>query len=277
MAQSINEIYSQIIAINNSYPEMAEITNTNTSNMSLLQLIYYIQATQLQLNQQYWDNFKIDLQTIANNAPISSFAWFQDKMLNMFQYSTDPDFGVIKVEAPYFVPSYTSIDKSLNIIKYCSISQNESNRQVVIKVAKDDGSGNPTQLSVDELSSAKSFVNAIQSVGILINTVSFPTDLIKLNIEIFYNAQYVQSTVLANVKTAITNYLKTLKFDGAVFISKIEDAIQLVEGVNDVRIVSMYGKSVNTSYELIDRRYITKAGYCSYDDVNSTISMNIGN
>ena len=274
MSQSINEIYSQIIAINNSYPEMAEITNSNTSNMSLLQLIYYIQAVQLSLNQQYWDNFKTDLQTIANNAPVASGAWWQDKMFK-FQYSSDPDYGVIINEAPYFVPSYTNIDNSLNIIKYCAVTQN--GKQVVIKVAKDDGSGNPTQLIEDELNSAKSYKDRIQPMGLAINVVSFPADNIKLNIEIYYNAQFVQSTVLANVKTAITNYLKSLKFDGAVYISKIEDAIQLVEGVNDVRIVQMQGKGTNTSYEVIDRVYPTLSGYCSFDDTNSTITMNIGN
>ena len=276
MAQTIDTIYQNLIAINNTYPELVQITDTNTSNMSLLQLLYYINASQMGIQQQYFDAFKIDLETIAKNAPVASFAWFQDKMLNFYQYSTNPDEGVLKVESPYFTPFYKTVDSNLRIIKFCSISQNNSSRNVTIKVAKDNGSGLPTQVSIDELNSVKSFVNAIQPVGLLINVVSFPSDSIKLNLEIFYDAQYVESEVLAKVKTAINTYFESLEFEGAVFVTKIEDAIQVIAGINDVRIIELFGKSSNNAYEIFPRKYTTVAGYCSFDDVNSTITLNIG-
>lgn len=273
MSQSINDIYSNIISINNSFSELATITNSNTSNMSLLQTLYYINATQLGIQQQYWDAFLVDLQTIAKNAPVGTQAWWQDKMLNFFQYSADPNKGVVKVEAPYFIPSYTTTDISTNIIKYCSVTQNDTNRQVTIKVAKDNGSGSPAQLGDDELLSAKSFVNAMQSAGLLINTVSFPADTIKLNLEIHYDAQYVQSAVLQNVKQAISDYFLKLSFDGSVYNSKIEDAIQAVAGVTDVYLIESQGKTSNTGYITYTRKYDSQAGYCNLDLQNSTFTM----
>ncbi len=245
--------------------------------MSLLQLFYYINASQLGIQQQMWDTFTVDLKTIANNAPVGNFAWWQDKLLNFYQYSAIADEGVIKVEAPFFTPFYTTVNSNLRIVKYCSVTQNNTSRNVTIKVAKDDGSGNPIQLNLDELNSVKSFVNAVQPVGLLINAVSFPTDSIKLKLEIYFDAQYVESEVLAKVKTSIKNYLASLKFDGAVYISKIEDAIQGIVGLNDIRIVSMFGKSSNNSYITVDRKYITVAGFCELDETNSTFTMINGN
>jgi len=271
MAQKVNDIYSNIIQINNSYPELADIVNTNTSDMSLLQTIYYIIATQLGVEQQYFDAFMVDLQTIAKNAPVGSAAWWQDKVLNMFQYSTDPDYGVVRVEAPYFIPQYTTVDTALNIVKYCSIYQNDANRQVTIKVAKEDNG--PVQLAEEELLALKSFVNALQSAGLLISTVSFPADSIKLNIEIYYNAQYIESTVLANVKTAISEYLLNLSFDGSIYNSKLEDVIQAIEGVTDVYLIESQGKTYNGGYIEYKRKYNSQAGYCNLDLTNSTFTM----
>lgn len=272
MAQSINEIYQNYITTNNAYPELAVIPNTNTSDMALLQTIYYICSINDQLAQQYYDALKIDLETIASNATVSTSKWWQDRILNYFQYSTNPDYGVLKAVAPYYIPKYDLLDSNLNIVKYCSVTQSNNNRQVTIKVAKQVDNA-PAQLTNDELNAVKKFVTDSQPAGLLINTVSFPADSIKLNLEIYYNAGYIESVVEQQVKDAIVNYLTVLNFDGAIYLTKIVDVIQNIEGVNDIRIVEAFGKAEATSYEVFDRRYITTAGYANLDLVNSTFTL----
>lgn len=272
MAQSIQEIYNNYIATNNAYPELAVIPNTNTSDMALLQTIYYICSINDQVAQQYYDAFKLDLQTIASNATVGTAKWWQDRILNYFQYSTDPDYGVLKAVAPYYIPKYDLIDSNLNIVKYCSVTQQSNNRQVTIKVAK-QVSGAPAQLTNDELNAVKKFVTDSQTAGLLINTVSFPADSIKLNLEIYYNAGYIESVVEQQVKDAIINYLTVLNFDGAIYLTKIVDVIQNIEGVNDIKINSASGKAEATAYTVFDRRYITTAGYANLDETNSVFTL----
>ena len=272
MAQSIQTIFENYITTNNAYSELADITNTNTSDMGLLQTIYYICSINDQLQQQYYDAFKVDLQTIASNATVGTAKWFQHRILNYFQYSTNPDYGVLKAVAPYYIPQYDLLDSNLNIVKYCSVTQNNNNRQVTIKVAK-QVSNAPAQLSNDELNAVKKFVTDSQTAGLLINCVSFPADSIKLDIDVYYNAGYIKSVVEQQVKDAIVNYLTVLNFDGGIYLSKIQDVIQEIEGVNDVKINSSFGKAEATAYEPFDRRYITTAGYANLDLTNSVFNL----
>jgi hypothetical protein len=270
MARTIKEIYEDYINTNNLYPELAVIPNTNTSDMSLLQTLYYIASIEDQLQQQYYDAFKTDLEIIAGNATVGTSKWWQNRMLTYYQYSTDPDYGVLKAIAPFYIPKYDLIDNNLNIVKYCSVSQ--TNRQVTIKVSK-QVDNSPSQLNNDELLSVKKFVDDSQTAGLLINCVSFPADLLKLDIEVYYNSGYIESIVLQQVKDAITNYTKTLNFDGAIYLSKIADNIQNIQGVNDVKINNAYGRAEANAYEIFDRRYITTSGYINLDIPNSTFTL----
>jgi uncharacterized phage protein gp47/JayE len=68
------------------------------------------------------------------------------------------------------------------------------------------------------------------------------------------------------VVAAVRSYLKNLEFDGQVFLARIEDAIQAVAGVKDVKLVEVSARSGNGVPVVITRVYETQAGYIVEDD-----------
>jgi hypothetical protein len=271
MARSIDTIYNQILSTKNLQTELDGLTSN--SNTAIFKLIFFVHAVVINIHEQYFDLFKKDLEYIKATTPTMSEAWWIDKLLNFFQYDNiDTDKGVLKINNT-FIPFYTTTDATKRIIKFCAVKQTENSRQVNIKLAKSDVDNNPIQLSNDELQSAKSFVNSLQASGLFINTISFSPDILKLNINIYFDGQYIQSNVLSNVKTAIKNYLKNLKFDGTIQLIKMIDVIQNVEGVKDILINSAEGLAVDEAYTIFNRVYNAKAGYASLNETDSIFNM----
>jgi hypothetical protein len=271
MARSIEVIYNEILNIKNQQSELASLTST--SNTAIFKLIFYVQAVVISIHEQLWDLFKEDLEYIKNTAPIMSELWWIDKLTNFYQYdNTDISKGVLKIDNS-FVPYYEITDDTKKIIKFTAVKQSDNSRQVNIKIAKADSDNNPVQLTVDELNSVKSFVNSLQAAGLYINVISFPPDLLKLNINIYFDGQYVQSNVLSEVKASIRGYLQKLKFDGTIQLIKLIDAIQNVQGVKDVLINEAQAKTELEGYTTFNRIYNAKAGYVQLNETDSVFNM----
>lgn len=273
MARTINEIYQAIIASKDSNTSLSSLNST--SSFGIANSIFWICATAISIHEQIYDVFTSEIE--AKKAVIhgQTGLWWNDKMINSFQFDpTDTDKSILVIDdnLNYYYPV---VDATKRIIKYSATSA--VSRQVTIKVAKDDGSGNPAQLTSDELLAALSFVNSIQDAGTLINTISLPADLLLVNFNIYFNAQYGQATVLSNVKIAIQTYLQNLRFDGVIQILKLIDQIETVPGVTDILLVSAQAKSEADAYQLFDRQYFTKAGYAQLNVTDSIFNMIVQN
>lgn len=271
MARTITQIFDEIVATKNNQTELVGLTST--SNTSLWKLIYYTVAVAINFHEQLWDLFKKDLETIRDNTPVQTERWWNDRMKNYFQYDPiDTDKGVLSIGED-FVPFYITVDETKRIIDFSAVKQTEGSRQVNIKLAKDDGSGNATQLSLAELTSAKSYVNEIQGAGLFIQTVSFPADVLEIDVDLYFNGQYIISNVEADVKLAIQDYLFNLKFDGTVELIRLIDSIQNVDGIQDVFINVIYGKPDSAPKQEFNRIYNTLAGYAILDETNSVFNL----
>lgn len=271
MARTIQTIYDEIIVTKNNQAELAGLTST--SDTAIWKLIYYTVAVAINFHEQLWDLFKVDLETIRDNTPVQTERWWNDRMKNQFQYDPlDTDKGVLKIGED-FVPFYTTVDETKRIIDFSAVKQTEGSRQVNIKVAKDDGSGNATQLALAELTAARSYVNEIQGAGLFIQTVSFPADELEIDVDLYFDGQYVISNVEAAVKLAIQEYLFNLKFDGAIEIIRLVDAIQQVAGIKDVFINIIYGKPDSAPKQEFDRVYDTLAGYAVLNETDSVFNL----
>lgn len=271
MARSIQSIFDEIISLKEQQSELSGLSST--SNTAIYRLLIYIVAVTTHYHESLWDLFRQDLDNIKATSPVMSEKWWIDKLLNLYQYdNTDTDKGVLTIDDD-FIPKYVTTDATKRIIKFAAVKQSTNSRQVNIKIAKADFFGNPEQLSNDELQSAKSFVNSLQAAGLFLNVISFTPDKLKLNLDIYFDGQYVQSNVLNNVKTAIRTYLQNLKFDGTIELTKLVDALQLVSGVKDIYINSAEGLSEGQGYAPFLRVYNAIAGYAELDDTNSVFNF----
>jgi len=260
MARSIAQIQAEMDA------EQALQTGLSGLNSPSQTAIYtlwkYIISSAIWAHEKLWDLFKVELETIVDNAPIGTDSWVQAQAFK-FQYSaTDPQI----VSLVNFVPSYPVVDTDLQIITRCSV-KTLPNKVVSVKVAKSDP---PSALSATELSSFKGYLDDISFAGVQYNAVSLASDKLYLDAEIFYNGQY--STVISdNVIAAINDYLANIPFDGYVRVSALYDAIQSVAGVTDVIINDMAIRADATAFgsktylvqtnTTIYNKYPTFAGY----------------
>lgn len=270
MARTVTEIQDEIITnVNTDLPSL-----TSTSQTALWRLWSYIVAVAIAVHEQLWDAKEVDLQAIADSAQVGTAQWLQAQALK-FQYdAADPQ--VLTVVD--FAPVYPIIDESLQIIEVAAVSQ-QTNRRVIVKVAKDDGGGGLTPLVTDELTAFRSYIKQIQFAGTSVSVTSTDADRLFIQMEIFFNGQYVQTDVSDNIKTALNTYLRNLDFDGVVNKNALIDVIQGVEGVVDLKMELLRGRTAadtvgsidnttifNLSGGIDNRFYETSAGYVVLED-----------
>lgn len=232
------------------------------SQTAIYTLWKYVISASIWAHEKLWDLFKVELETIVNNAPVGTDNWVQSQAFK-FQYSaTNPQI----VSLVNFVPSYSVVDEDLQIITRCSV-KTLPNKVVSVKVAKSDP---PSALTSTELSSFRGYLDDVSFAGVQYNAVSLASDKLYLDAEIFYNGQY-SSVISDTVIEAINTYLSNIPFDGNVRVSALYDAIQNVAGVTDVIINDMAIRADATAFgsktylvqnnTTIYNKYPTFAGY----------------
>ena len=282
MARTATEIQNEIILAVQADPTLSGLTSP--SSVAIWRLWAFVVASSMEVQEQLWDVFKADLEQIAREAVPGTADWLQNRVLE-FQYdATNPQvISVVNGKA-----TYPTIDASLRIITRAAIKE-QSNGRTLVKVAKDDGAGGLIPLTTIEENALISYLDAIGFVGIPIDTSTQFPDRLRFQGEIFYNGQYVETTVKTNVIAAINAYLKSIsldEFDGKVVREQIIDAIQAVAGVTgvDTLNVSLIGRPSSVpltgSVVTITREYETAAGYIIEEDTpgntfTDTITMTL--
>ena len=224
MARSIATIKAEMVAAKNADSTLSGLTSTSAT--ALWNLLFYVVAVSINILEQILDIFKSDLEVIAAKNVPGTPTWLQTKVLE-FQYSaSDPQV----VQLVNFIPTYPTINTELRIVKACAIVE-QTNRLVKIKVAK----GSPLEpLSSTELTSLKNYIHDIKFAGVLTDTISLNPDRLKVNATIYFKGQFVEATVKQAVIDAIDAYLLTLPFNGVIKITSLQNAIEVVSGVDDV-------------------------------------------
>lgn len=209
----------------------------NPSQTSIFNLEKDIVAQVTNLHEQLWDELRDDLEAQMTAAPPASPAWIQSQVLK-FQYdATNPQV----LQLINFAPNYPTIDEGLRIVTRCSV-KTDLNKIVKIKVAKSDP---PTTLAGLEYSSLTGYLNNIMPAGVGFDLVNLSGDRLYVNAEVFYNGEYT-SSIQSNVEAAINDYLANIPFDGLVRISELEDSIQAVPGVTDVKLKTIKARPNTT-------------------------------
>ena len=281
MARTTTDIYNDMISRKDAEADLAGLTSASQS--AIWRLLFWVQAQSINLFEQLMDSLQTDIQLIADNSIAGSAAWLQNEVLE-FQYdASDPQ--VLQIING--LPQYTTVDPDLRIVKNASVKEG-TNRIVFIKAAKDSGSGLEA-LSVDELAALSSYVVNIGFVGIPYVVQSDSPDRCQFTASIYYTGQYVAANVKADVITAIDNYLLALPFDGVIEFNKVIDAVQTVEGVNDIdtqnAVLKIRGFSIAADdYRVItvERSQETAAGYIIEEDTagytfDDTLTMILDN
>lgn len=231
MARSIALIKQQLIDQKNAEAALSGLTST--SQTAIWNLWFYIQAVAINLFEQLQDAYKVEIENIANTAIPNTDAWVQAQAFK-FQYGDN-------IQLVNLVPTYTTIDTGKQIITRCSV-KTDNNKICQIKVAKETG-----KLTTPELNALTTYYGYIGNAGISYNIISDDADQIEVVADVYYDGQYT-ATIQSNVESAINTYLANISFDGIVYVSKIEDTIQAVQGVKDIKLTAINARRDSQSY-----------------------------
>jgi hypothetical protein len=281
MARSTQTIKQEIITQKNAETSLSGLTSNSQS--ALWNVWAFVTAQSINFLEQLWDALRLEVEEIASKAVPGTALWLKDRALS-FQYG-----DVVQVNDDFSV-GYPTINTENKIVTQCSVKQT-SNRLVIVKVAK-GVTPSLVALSATELSAFISYINKIKFAGTQTSVISLNADKLKVVAEIFYDGQYVSTTVKTNVIAAINAYLSALPFDGVISLNGLLDAIQAVQGVDDVVLNDVIARADTvaiTSNQVTNlvlgsdwmaRNYETSAGYIvgettATHTLNDTITMTL--
>lgn len=133
---------------------------------------------------------------------------------------------------------YAVSDQSKQIVKYVAIRQ----RQIegVTKLQVFATKANKAAMTADELTAFNSYITQRGAAGTHFQFISLAPDELIINLTIYYNPQIVGADGLLlsdgsnPVETAVNTYLNSIQYAGVFNRTRLTDAVQNADGVNDV-------------------------------------------
>lgn len=258
MARSIATIKESIRVKKNTYTELQNIlfSEENGDDTGIFNLQADTIATIINIFEQLLDDYETSIDTTIDQGVPGTDAWVHNKVLE-FQYdATTPQYIELNDS---LVPVYETVDEDLRIITRVAVIT-LGNGRVTIKVAKSDP---PVPLSAGEVTALEDYLDVIMPAGPVVTVSSLDADKLWIDAAVYYDGQYVDS-IQTDVEDAINDYLADLDFNGVVYVSKIQDAIQNVRGVKDVVVNEVRARrdtTVFASATTLTRQWSTVAGY----------------
>ena len=293
MARNINEIQDIMLAAKEQAGtletlEVLSISEQNindidsSSKVSIWRLYIWVIAFSQFILEQLWDIFRAETEQRILETRIHTKSWYRDQALNYH-------YGISVGENGQYDVSNLTIEQ----ITAAKIIANAAAVKIIlsgagaIRLKAVKKVGNDLQkLSDQELFAFNEYMNYITDAGTTIISSSGDADDLKLKIDIYYNDQILNGSGErldgANqtpVIISIESYLKSIKFNGSLILSRLEDEIQSVDGVEISVIKSAFSKYAQYGYNdvainngLINEIRIADAGYMKLDIENLEIN-----
>lgn len=276
MARSINDIYNALLIekeANTTLTALEPNAGENATNLlanlssgskvAIWRLLFWMVAFAIYMHETFFDLFVADVANAEKKIHVGTPYWFWYKTLN-FQLGDTLSW----LSGDYY--GYAVEDDTKKIIKRCAVEDGLG--LLKIKVAKLSGT-TPVKLITSELNAYKDYINLLKPAGVNIEVISIDADLLKLEVSVKVDEQLIDSTgqqvggTSYPVEDAINSYIGNLPFNGLFYVASLVDAIQAVQGVENVHVSVAEAKSYTSGYNAIDPvlGYIPKAGYLEID------------
>lgn len=204
-----------------------------------------------------------DIFTALANKQAGSIYWYPIA-IKEFQYgdSLIVEDGIVK---------YATVDETKRIVKVVSTQKLTDDGTIVIKVAKDDGTGTLVQFDTLELAALDDYASARIADAHLV--VSAPADVIKYTIQARYNSLYnvtdVQNAILAALQANKLNF----GFDSKFYKAQVFEDVMAVAGMVSLQLrIDMSLNSGTVTINDLAEFTELPAGYFNWDAA-STITL----
>ncbi len=288
MARSVEEIKAAIEVTIRTFPSLDSFlfpTDIGGSSASTFNVLIHSVAVAINVFEELLDKFNVDVQVLIDSVPVHNTGNTRQKILN-FQFG-----DVIALDAD-FIPVYTPVTPANRIVTQCAIVDSDTDL-LTIKVAKGTAPS-LTPLTTPELDALKEyyFGTAVsQGVGVAgVNAlfINADSDRFFVDGEVFFLGQFDSATVKTNVIAAMDDYLETFQneaFNGEVFMNRMVDAMQAVDGVSRVNLATVRGRAAIVAFPSgtdVDTQgtYLTVSGHVLQENTggstfNDTITMTL--
>jgi hypothetical protein len=258
MARTINEIYDSIIAEIAATPELVGLTSPSAT--AIYKLIAYVMAVAMWTHETIFDRHTADVDAKLARAQPGTAKWYADQV-KKFQQG---DQLLVDDDGIHYAAGTTG----LKLVTQATAKENFTTNQLFLKLATDDATapGGLRALTAPEMVQVRGYINEIRFPGTRIIETTGGADRLKVLAEVFFDPLADVVALKAAVRAAVRSYLAKLEFDGLVFLARIEDAIQSVAGVKDVKLGTVSARNGTGQPVAITRVYETVAGFIVEDD-----------
>lgn len=254
MAQTIKQIQDDMSAA------LAD-KGLSTSKAAEWRLWTYIIAVAINAFEIILDLFRKEIEEATDKIVSTTERWYVE-MCYRFQnghkliFNDDATAG------------YAVDDPAARIIKVAAINVVKDNNKIIAKVAKLDDNGKITPLTADELYNFEGYMAVIKAAGDQVTAVSTTADLIRYNMDVYYDPAVPKTTVHGNLVTALDEFKTIRSFDAQFYPQRLIEAIMNVDGVVTVDLKKIERQGADTGGEYIPVGVVTElqSGYYDFSD-----------
>src|SRR5690554_5872871 len=275
----MNEIETNIIDdIQNDSVLAAELTST--SKASVWRLWAFVVSKAIKTLYEFFIVFRTELETEMAKQKIHSKQWYRQKAIDfLFGFAVKPGTDEFDTEgAADEEIAAAKVVKQAACIKMISSSGYGILR---VKVATEDGDGNLQKLPAEQYEALKYyFMRYAVDAGTQLKVTTGDADDLLLKLDVYYDPLVISTTGArldgtadTPVLDAINEYLKSLEFNGALYVSDLIAAIRQVDGVRLAKCLEARSKYGSYDYNadvlnagLIDEIRVADAGYMKIDE-----------
>lgn len=253
MARTVKEIQDSIaVALHERF------ANLSTSAVAEWRLIAYVAAVAINTFEVIMDRFRIEMEDKTMQITPGTIRWYAE-MCRRFQNGHSLKFD--PVTAMYYYPTN---DPTARIASIVAIA--DRNAQLSIKVAKLNAEGAVKPFTSDELQNFTGYIETIHVVGTKYAIISTTPDLVRYNIEVFYDPIQPKTTMESRVKEALESFKSSIGFDGTLYSQQLIDAVLHCDGVLTVNTISLKRKgATEADFTAVGPWSELHSGYFDYD------------
>jgi hypothetical protein len=248
---------------------LAERPDLSTSKAAGWRLWTFVVAGAIHAFEVILDLFRTEVEEKVSKIAPGSLAWWRDMCLR-FQNGHEVKFDPKTAELYYEVD-----DPAARIIEVVAIT--EGRNSVTLKVAKLDDNNLVVPLDIEEMGNFDDYTAAINFAGLGVSALSLPSDLIRYDIEVFYNPAYPAAIVEENVRAALAEFRIPQTYDAKFYPQRLEAKILTAAGVvtTDMKSVEQK-KATEENYTTVGIFATLWAGFFEYseDSVLTLTSIN---
>lgn len=284
----LKEIKQQItddFVNNETIQQEYDLTPGNTfeqefSKVSLEWIIFDIVAFAIWSMYQLFGIFKEEIETEIAKNKIHSKEWYRQKALD-FQYGFSLVPGTDKYNNVGYTDEQIQASKVVKQAACIKLISGAGFGILRVKVAGDDGNGNLAQLPQLQYEAVKHYFHRyVVDAGTQLTVTTGEADDLLLTLDVYYDALVLtptgerrDGTAQTPVKDAVVEFLKSLEFNGALYVGDLVKTIRNVDGVELAKCKEARSKYGSYDYwtndiqnvGLIDEIRIADSGYMKLD------------